>query len=140
MTPHETTIETAYAAGVTRIASLELTEGEPDGQTIDWSLGPITAMNRRPRPGDKDIYEIWPTGLHTIIRVEAGTPVRFTVLPDTPQTPPAPRHPDTPHPQTTTHQQPPATAPRPPAPWLTQNPPANHTNYPPPTIPPYPQP
>lgn len=35
---HKTTIDTVHAADVTRIASLRVTEGEPDGQQIDWNL------------------------------------------------------------------------------------------------------
>ena len=134
-TPHEATIDTVYAAGAPRIASLRITEGEPDGQTIDWSLGPITAISRRPRPAGKDLYEIWPTGLHTVIRVEAGTPAHFTLQPDTLQPPPAPHHPATPPPQPIP-QQPQAAPGR--APWLPQHPAPHHTTYPPPTGQPYP--
>ncbi|WP_331748971.1 hypothetical protein [Streptomyces chartreusis] len=132
---HETTIDTVHATDITRIASLRVTEGEPDGQTIDWSLGPITAISRRPRPGDKDLYEIWPTHLHTIIRIPAGTPVRFTLLPNTPQLPPpATPQPVPPTPPTAPTQAPPRT----PAPWLAQPHQADQRTYPPPTGQPHP--
>ncbi|MGW6792400.1 hypothetical protein [Streptomyces chartreusis] len=132
---HETTIDTVHAADITRIASLRVTEGEPDGQRIDWNLGPITAISRRPRPDDTDLYEIWPTHLHTIIRIPAGTPARYTLHPDTPQPPP----PATPQP--VPPPPPPAPAPAPPrapAPWLTHTPHTDQRPYPPPTGPPYP--
>ncbi|MFI1203553.1 hypothetical protein ACH4VR_29675 [Streptomyces sp. NPDC020883] len=122
-TPPHDTIETAYAAGAPRIASLEVTEGEPDGTPITWNLGPIAAFARRPRAGESDLYEIWPKDLPTIIRIPAGTPVRFTLHPQAPSTPPpapapAPtvqptRYPPAPPPQQPAPQQ----APSPP--WLT---------------------
>ncbi|MFE7446114.1 hypothetical protein ACFU7X_37335 [Streptomyces chartreusis] len=140
---HESTIDTLHTTDITRIATLRVTEGEPDGQRIDWNLGPITATSRRPRPEDTDLYEIWPTHLHTIIRVPAGTPVRFTLLPTTPQLPtpttlqppPPPAAPAPPPPA------PPASAPplpRAPAPWLTPTPQTGRPAYPPPTGQPYP--
>ncbi|MFC8248316.1 hypothetical protein [Streptomyces chartreusis] len=140
---HEDTIDTVHAADVTRIASLRVTEGEPDGQQIDWNLGRITAISRRPRPDDSDLYEIWPTHLHTIIRIPAGTPVRFTLLPATPQpSPPAtpqPSPPATPQPVPPPPPTAPApTPPRAPAPWLAQPQQADQRAYPPPTDPPYP--
>ncbi|MFJ1874163.1 hypothetical protein [Streptomyces chartreusis] len=132
---HEDTIDTVHAADVTRIASLRVTEGEPDGQTIEWSLGPITAISRRLRPGDTDLYEIWPTHLHTIIRIPAGIPVRFTLLPDTPQVPPPAAPQPVPPPPGTA---PAPTPPRAPAPWLAHTPQADQGVYPPPTGQPYP--
>ncbi|MGW1362948.1 hypothetical protein ACWCQP_36770 [Streptomyces chartreusis] len=131
---HEDTIDTLHAADVTRIASLHVTEGEPDGQQIDWNLGRITAISRRPRPDDSDLYEIWPTHLHTIIRIPAGTPVRFSLLPDAQQpAPPATQQPVPPPPPAA-----PAPPPRAPAPWLTHAHQADQGAYPPPTGPPYP--
>ncbi|GAA1193650.1 hypothetical protein [Streptomyces rhizosphaericus] len=92
------TIETAYAAGAARIATLEVTETEPDGNPVNWSLGPIVAIARRPRTGEDDLFEIWPLHLPTIIRVPAGTPVHFTLAQSHQHTPPPPLPPTGPRP------------------------------------------
>ncbi|MFD9484117.1 hypothetical protein [Streptomyces sp. NPDC059991] len=132
-TPTATTIEALHTLPVTRIATLRLTEGEPDATHTEWNLGPITAIARHPRAPDPDLYEIWPSGLHTIIRVPHGTPVHYTLTPDPHPTPiPAPAQPV--HHQTDpgTRPTPPTGAPRPAPPWLT-HPPAAEPHYPPPT-------